>query len=86
MAKRYIPRSSFTMPDKKGRKRTFVKDRIGRDGTVGYSEEEVANLTKTQLKSFDVQEVEGETVVERATAAPGEKRSVKKPKGDSEEE
>ena len=82
MAKRYIPRSPFTVRDKRGIKRSFNPDRKGRDGTLGYSEDEVANLYADHLKSFRVETVAGDTVledevVEVATSAPGEKRTAK---------
>lgn len=72
MAKRYMPRSSVSF----GRGRVFVHSRKG--DKIGYSEKEVAGLTKQQIRDhFDVIDVSGDKVgVEEATAAPGEKRSV----------
>lgn len=77
MEKRYIPNAPFSAMDKKGRRRLYVADFRRQDGTIGYTEPEVADLYAAQLKSFRIIEVGLPGVVEQATAAPGEKRSVK---------
>lgn len=69
MAKRYIPTTSMSF----GRGRVFIEHRFRPDGTVGYTEEEVAGLSKKQLQSFRVVEVD---IPEEATAVPGKRRSI----------
>lgn len=74
MAKRYLARGSFSL----GRGKRFNRDFIQPDGTAGYTREQLDRLTKDQVESmFDVVEVTG-SIVEEATAAPGEKRNVPK--------
>ena len=87
MAKRYVPRSPFAVRDKRGVRLVFNPDRRGPDGSLGYTEDELAHLYKEHRKGFAVQEVFGSDIVEddeveQATAAPGEKRSVKKSSDD----
>ena len=73
MSKRYMPRSSFSL----GRGYVFVNGHKQKDGTHGYTEHEVGRLTKQQIRDhFDVIDVSGKSVVEQATAAPGEERAV----------
>ena len=75
MAKRYVVTSSggFSL----GRGKTFVANWKQPDGTLGYTEQEVSRLTKQQIRNhFRVIEVSGASVVEAATAAPGEKREL----------
>lgn len=67
IVKRYIPTTSISF----GRGKVFAEHHQRYDGTVGYTEEEVAGLTKKQLKSFRVLEIE---MPEEATAVPGERR------------
>lgn len=77
MSIRYVPRSSFVLVDKKGRQRQFNPNRRRSDGTLGYTKDEVDGLYKEQLRSFKTVGVDVEDeVVEQATAAPGEKRSL----------
>lgn len=73
MAKRYIPLDSFSL----GRGKVFVPGYQQIDGTQGYTEDQVSALSKKQLRHF-FQEVDisGGSVVEQATAAPGEKRTL----------
>ena len=60
-----------------GRGKTFVANHKQKDGTLGYSEADVSQLTKKQIRDhFDIVEVSGESVVEAATAAPGELRDL----------
>lgn len=73
MSKRFVATSSFSL----GRGRVFVTNYKQKDGTLGYTENEVGGLTKQQIRDhFDVVDVSGEKVVEQATAAPGELRAV----------
>lgn len=76
MAKRYIPNNPFVAYDNKGRRRPFNPDRRHRDGTVGYSKDELKGLSKDQMASFRLVNVTGPDVIEEAVAVPGEKRSV----------
>ena len=73
MSKRYIAKSSFSL----GRGRVFVTGFQQQDNTQGYTEEQVVSLTAQQLRDhFDVVNLSGDSVVEEATAAPGELREV----------
>ena len=76
MAKRYIPNNPFVAYDDKGRRRPFNPDRRHRDGTVGYSKEELKGLSKDQVASFRLVDVTGANVIEEATSVPGIKRST----------
>lgn len=69
IVKRYIPNTSMSF----GRGKVFVEHHHRHDGTVGYTEEEVSELSKKQLQSFRVLEIE---MPEEATAVPGQRRSI----------
>lgn len=71
MSKRYMPKDSFTL----GRGRTYSTNRRNADGTTGYFEEEVKDLSKRHLAAFRVIDVDGDGI-EQATAAPGERRTL----------
>jgi len=80
MAKRYIPNHP-TATTCDGYNMTFSPDRVGLDGSVGYSWDEVKPLGKAMIKAhFRVVDFSGDGVIEAATAAPGQKRAVSKPK------
>lgn len=73
---RYIPRSAFSIIID-GAAYPFRPDFFDRaDGLPGYRALP-AGLSKSQRASFQIIEVLGDEV-ERATAAPGEKRNLKK--------
>ena len=81
MAKRYIPNTPISTSKGSTYNAVYTPDRVGLDGSVGYSYEEVKHLGKAMLEdAFRVIDFAGEGVVEAATAAPGEKRAVSKPK------
>lgn len=76
---RYLPRYAFSI-DVGGVPLTFNPDHFDRrDGLPGYRDLP-RGLTKIQKAAFRVIEFpdEPEDVVEQATAAPGEKRRVKR--------
>lgn len=79
MAKRYLPKGPFaTRID--GVRYVFNPDYTHRDGQPGYPELP-KGLSKEMQASFYTIDVPGVVeVVEAATAGPGEKRSVRKPK------
>lgn len=81
MANRYIPSGPFACMDKNGIRRHFNPDHQRQDGTFGYTEDEIDSLYKAHQASFRLITVDGvdleDEVVERATAAPGEKRVTK---------
>ena len=80
MAKRYIPNHP-TATQAGGYNMMFTPDRVGLDGSVGYSYEEIKVLGKAMIEAhFRTVDFSGEGVVEAATANPGEKRSVSKSK------
>lgn len=74
MTVRYVPASDLVVGDRQGVRRIFKAHHVRPDGTLGYSEEEVAGLYRDHLASFRKVEVE---IIEQATAAPGEKRTRK---------
>lgn len=77
MAKRYIPKHPMAT-SAAGYNQVFAPDRVGLDGSVGYSYDEVKQLGKAMIEdAFRAVDFTGDGVVETATAAPGEKRSVK---------
>lgn len=76
LATRYIPNQA-TAITVAGNPAVFTPTRIGRDGTLGYTGDEVKHVDKKTLKAlFRTIEVEAD-VIETATAAPGQKRSTK---------
>lgn len=78
MATRYLPPSPFaTMVH--GVRTVFNPDYKQKDGTFGYTAEQIAGLPKEIRDTFRKIEVTGEDIVEQATAAPGEKRAVGSP-------
>lgn len=78
MPKRYVPNRAFVTVDKRGTLRRFNPDYKQRDGTLGYTEEQIVGLEN--VASFRVITVDtGE--VEQATAAPGEKRTLSGSRG-----
>lgn len=77
MAQRFVAKKDVHMVDRQGRRRFYKRNHMRRDGTVGYLPEEITGLSRDQLKMFVENTVEGEGV-EQATAAPGEKRSVRR--------
>lgn len=83
MAVRYIPKqkAGVFLVDRSGRKRFFQGQRRLPDGTLGYTTEELKGLSRDNLRMFRKVDVSGtdvtdDGVVEQATAAPGEKRTV----------
>ena len=84
MAQRYVAKRDVFLVDRQGRKRFFKRNRQRPDGTVGYAPDEIVGLSRDQLKMFTASTVEGEGV-EQATAAPGEKRSVRKSREKTED-
>lgn len=77
MAKRYIPKHPMSTAAG-GYNQVFTPDRVGEDGSVGYSYAEVKHLGKAMLAdAFREVEFSADGVVEAATAAPGEKRATK---------
>ena len=73
MAKRYQATSSFSL----GRGKVFVTNYKQRDGSQGYTEDQVSGLSKKQIRDhFDIVDVSGAKIVEQATAEPGEVRAV----------
>ena len=80
MAKRYIPKHPMAT-SRSGHPQVFSPDRVGVDGSVGYTYAEVKQLGKAMIaQSFRTVDFIGDGVVEEATAAPGEKRSITKTK------
>jgi hypothetical protein len=77
MATRYVAKRDQFLVDRQGKKRFFKRNNIRRDGTVGYTPDELKGLSRDQLRMFVETTVDGEGV-EQATAAPGEKRSVRR--------
>lgn len=80
MAKRYEPRSPFSV-DVKGVPRTFTPGYIDPVTKLqGYSEAQLKGLTRDQRASFHEigADFDDEPAVEQATAAPGEKRTAKR--------
>ena len=81
MAKRYIPNHPLATAQGSTYNQVFSPDRVGLDGSVGYTYAEVKHLGKGMIDdAFRVIEFSGEGVVESATATPGTKRMVNKPK------
>lgn len=77
MAVRYVPTVDVSLRDKYNRKLIFHANHIRRDGTQGYTTEELHGLTRDHMNLFRVIEVSGDEIVEQATRAPGEKRARK---------
>jgi hypothetical protein len=76
MQKRYVPNQQF-VTHARGRSCVFSPTRQGRDGTLGYTVDEVEGVPKKILvKLFRVVSVEVDAPVETATAGPGEKRQT----------
>ena len=74
METRYIPYGNFS----KGRGLVFKTERVRKDGTMGYTLDELSRLSPRDIDKF-FRKVKVE-VVEQATAAPGESRKKAKPK------
>ena len=80
MATRYIPTEAFSTTVKGNTYSTvFSPDRQNPAGLIGYSDDEIKGLPAALVKKL-FKTVTVEEPVERATAAPGEKRAVSKPK------
>lgn len=78
MAKRYIPNDPLATSQGGTYNAVFNPDRVGLDGSVGYTYEEVKHLGKAMLEdAFRVVEFSAAGVVEAATANPGTKRTTK---------
>lgn len=77
MAARYTVKKDVFLVGRDGRKRFFSINKKNRDGTVGYTDEDLKGLTRDQLTFFTKMEVSGGDIVEQATQAPGEKRARK---------
>lgn len=82
MSKRYRPRTSFTTYVN-GVRRTFTPGYVHpRTKLQGYTDADLKGLAKNIRASFEEIPAEYDDepaeVVEQATAAPGEKRSVKR--------
>jgi hypothetical protein len=77
MSKRFVPVQSVVTVDKKGRMRRFQADHKQRDGTLGYTEAEVAGVSLGLFRVVEVDPGDGDVGVEQATAAPGEKRAAR---------
>ena len=75
MATRYVVNADVHLVDREGRRRFFQRSRRRGDGTFGYAPEEITGLSRDQLRRFRKVEISGD-VVEQATAAPGELRSL----------
>lgn len=83
MAIRYVVKKDVFLVGKDGRKRFFKAGKANRDGSIGYTAEELVGLTRDHLMFFEQIEMSGAGVVEQATQAPGEKRA-RKPKSSEE--
>ena len=84
MAQRFVVKRDVHLVDRQGRRRFYKRNHLRRDGTVGYLPEEITGLSRDQLKFFVENRVDGDGV-EQATAAPGEKRSVRKSREKTED-
>jgi hypothetical protein len=74
MATRYVVNADVHLVDREGRRRFFQRSRRRNDGTFGYAPEEITGLSRDQLRRFRRVEISG--MVEQATAAPGELRTL----------
>jgi hypothetical protein len=74
---RYVPKKDFHCVDRDGRQRFYKAKYRRADGTVGYVRDEVTNLYRNHLSMFiQVEDRIDAPVIEQATAAPGELRSL----------